>query len=69
MTYVSARIRAIATDPTPANIAELPRLALMVGRMESALDQIVGDAMEDAAIVRRHPKVVPISCGISRKFS
>jgi hypothetical protein len=43
-TYLAARLRAIAADPTPANIAELPRLAVQVQRLEVAMDELVGQA-------------------------
>jgi hypothetical protein len=65
------RIRAIAAAPTPAALAELPRVALQVARIERALDDIANDAMEQAAIAedaatraracrdqRRHLRVV-----------
>jgi hypothetical protein len=45
------RIRAIAAAPTPAALAELPGIAVEVGRMEAALDELAGDASEQAAIV------------------
>lgn len=61
MTHTSSRLRAIALDPTPANLAELSALALVVDRMERALDAQVGDAQEDAflaELVRAEDRVV-----------
>lgn len=46
-TNLSTRIRAIAANPTPENLAELPKLATMVARVERTLDEVVADAMED----------------------
>lgn len=43
-TYLAGRLRAIHADPTPANLAELPRLAIQVQRLEVALDELVGEA-------------------------
>lgn len=43
-TYLAARLRAIAVDPTPANLAELARLAIQVQRLEVAMDEVVGQA-------------------------
>jgi hypothetical protein len=42
------RIRAIAAAPTPAALAELPRVAAEVARIERALDDIADDAMQQA---------------------
>lgn len=69
MTYLASRIRAISLDPSPERIAELARLALMVDRMERTLDEMVSYAMSDAAVIASDIKVIPIACGISRRFS
>jgi hypothetical protein len=46
------RIRAIAANPTPANLDGLAWIAVHVARIETALDEIAGDAMEQDAIDR-----------------
>jgi hypothetical protein len=47
---IAGRLRAIAACPTPAAIAELPRLAVQVARIELALDEIAADAAEQAML-------------------
>ena len=44
---LAAQIDAIAADPSPAAIASLLPIAVMVRRMESALDEHVANAMCD----------------------
>lgn len=61
---LAERLRAIAADPTPEAIAELPRVAVQVDRIERALDEIAADALESATLpqrpVRRRPHLVVV---------
>lgn len=50
-TYVANSLHAIADDPTQLNVAGLHALACVVARMETALDELVGQAMRDAKTV------------------
>jgi len=58
---LAAQLDAIAADPSPAAIARLLPIAVMVRRMESALDELVANAMcdwrtvEGARVQRRGP--------------
>ncbi len=47
---LAERIRAIAANPTPAALAELPAISVWVDRMERVLDEIAADALESAAM-------------------
>ncbi len=58
---LAAQIHAIALNPTPAGIAELPAIAAKVGRLERRLDEIVEDGRESEKLlyrpVRRRPRL------------
>lgn len=62
------QMRTLACDLPAVTAMRLGMLAVEVERIEAALDEMVQNAREDAAIVAADARVVPISCGISRRF-
>ena len=63
------RMRALACDLPAVTAMRLGMLAVEVAQMEATLDEMVQNARGDASVVAADARVVPISCGISRRFS
>jgi hypothetical protein len=57
MNSLATRLLAISENPGPALLADLPGIALLVNRMEQALDDLVADAMANARGIDSAPVV------------
>lgn len=62
---LSDRITAVLARVTPSDARELQAVAMMVRRMEMAMDEITADAMATADAARQ-PGVIPIAGYLAR---